>query len=402
MPEQPSPDVSAPVYLDNAATSFPKPDAVYDAVDAYLRHNGAAIGRGTHSASDAASRMVEQCRQRIARILDAESSDRIAFTFNCTDSLNLLLRGIINRGDRVVTTKLEHNSVLRPLHQLRNEADVDVVHVEFDRATGLVDVDEIASELQRRPTRLVVLNHASNVTGVVQPVAEVAEVTHQHGALLLLDAAQTVGHLPFSVRDLKVDVLAAAGHKGLLGPLGTGILYVRPGLEDKIRAVRSGGTGTSSESIDQPSTMPTKFESGNMNAPGLAGLNAATEWLLCEGIDKLHDQAAFQTTRLVAALANISGVTVFGHDNNATPASNTGIVSFTIVNLDSREAATILEQSFNVHCRAGLHCAPLVHNVLGTRESGGTLRFSVGPFTRDDQIDSAITAVQQIAASFMV
>ncbi len=264
---------TAPIYLDNAATSFPKPEAVYAAVDAYMRNNGAAIGRGSHSASDSVTRIVEQCRQRDATILDAESSDRIAFTFNCTDSLNLLLRGFLNHGDRVVTTKLEHNSVLRPLHQLQREMDVDVVHVGFDCSTGIVDTDAIAAEVNRLPTRLVVLNHASKVTGIVQPVADVAAIAHNCGALLLLDAAQTVGHIPFSLQELGVDFLAAAGHKGLLGPLGTGVLYVREGIDNQLRPARSGGTGTASESVEQPSKMPCKMESGNMNAPGLAGLN---------------------------------------------------------------------------------------------------------------------------------
>ncbi|APZ94131.1 aminotransferase class V-fold PLP-dependent enzyme [Fuerstiella marisgermanici] len=387
------------IYLDNAATSFPKPNSVYDAVDKYMRHNGAAIGRGSHSASDSVTRVVGQCRQRLAKILDAESSDRIAFTFNCTDSLNLLLRGVLRHGDRVVTTKLEHNSVLRPLHQLRSSHNVDVAQVDFDPESGLVNVNQLAEELSRQPTRLVVLNHASNVTGVVQPVAEVAALAHKHGALLLLDAAQTVGHLPFSVRDVKVDLLAAAGHKGLLGPLGTGILYVRDGLDGDIVATRSGGTGTASESIEQPVDMPTKFESGNMNAPGLAGLNAATEWLLENGIEDLHRRATEQTERLATVLQEICGVSVYGHNGGSI---NTGIASFTIKNLDSREAATIVEQSFGIQCRAGLHCAPLVHEVLGTAASGGTLRFSVGPFTTDQHINAAVSAVNEIAQSFAV
>ncbi|MEQ9411694.1 MAG: aminotransferase class V-fold PLP-dependent enzyme [Fuerstiella sp.] len=398
MTEQP-PTGSRAIYLDNAATSFPKPDCVYEAVTICLRENGAAVGRGSHTASEAATRMVEQCRARIATVLDAEHVSRVAFTFNCTDSLNLLLRGILRSGDRVVTTTLEHNSVLRPLQALQTEMDIDVAMVDFDSITGLVDPDHVAAKLKVSPTRLVVLNHASNVTGVVQHVREIAAAAHEHGALLLLDAAQTVGHLPFSVRDLQVDLLAAAGHKGLLGPLGTGILYVKEGLEQQLRSMRSGGTGTASESIAQPEVMPVKFESGNMNAPGLAGLDAAARWLLTQGIDRLHDQAVAQTQQIVSALHDFPGIRLCGGSPSTT---NVGIVSFTVDGLDSREVAAILEQSFNIQCRAGLHCAPLAHRQLKTEPHGGTVRLSVGPFTTEEHLQAGIAAVTEIARSLAI
>lgn len=383
------------IYLDNAATSFPKPEEVCAAITDYLTHNGAAFGRGSYAASEEASRIVAQCRQRTARLLTATSSTEIAFTFNCTDSLNLLLRGLLKPNDRVVTTALEHNSVLRPLQQLQSENGVCVESADFDTQSGLVDLEQLRSLINAQKTRLVVLNHASNVTGTIQPAKEVARMAHEAGALVLLDAAQTAGHLPFDVVDLNIDFLATAGHKGLLGPLGTGVIYVKNGLEGQLRPVRSGGTGTQSESIKQPTAMPDLFESGNLNMPGLTGLNAAVEWLSKQDRDELHSRISGQTTSLNDGLRLLEGVTV--HSPAETP--NAGIVSFAIDGVDSREAATILDQSFGVQCRAGFHCAPLVHKAYGTAESGGSLRLSPGPFTKDSDIETAIEAVQQLSSS---
>ena len=383
------------MYLDNAATSFPKPDCVCDAVDEFMRHSGVAFGRGSHAAAGMVSQTVGQCRHRLATILDAESDDRVALTFNCTDGLNLLLRGVLSAGDRVVTTTLEHNSVLRPLEQLRRESGIDVVSVGFDTETGMVSVEQLTAALNQAPTRLVVLNHASNVTGVIQPVRKIAAAAHAAGALFLLDAAQTVGHIPFSVRLLDVDLLASAGHKGLLGPLGTGIIYVRRGLEQEIRSVRSGGTGTDSDSVEQPAQMPFKFESGNLNMPGIAGLNAAAAWILKKGPEAIGERTRQLTSDLRERLAEIANVVTYCPDQEA----NVGVVSFSVGDMNCQEVATILDQSFDIQCRAGLHCAPDVHRCLGTFLSGGTVRFSPGVFTTPSDIDAAVTAVQAIAAS---
>ena len=383
------------IYLDNAATSFPKPDCVYAAVDTYMRRMGVAFGRGSHAGASDAARLVAQCRQRMARILDAESGDCVAFTFNCTDGLNLLLRGVLRQGDRVVTSTLEHNSVLRPLQQLKSELHLDIVHVDFDARTGLIDTSSFVDELNRQPARLAVLNHASNVTGIVQPVDTISAAAHETGALLMLDAAQTVGHLPFSVRELRVDMLASAGHKGLLGPLGTGIMYIRDGLEDEVLPTRCGGTGTDSESLLQPTGMPMKFESGNLNMPGLAGLNAAAEWILQQSVADLHQRILKLSTQLLQSLRAVRGVTLFG----GVDAQNIGIVSFSLDGMDSHDVAAVLDQSFQIRCRAGLHCAPLVHRTLGTTAAGGTVRLSPGPFTSQADVARAAEAVAQLAAS---
>ena len=396
MPE--TTDTTSPaIYLDNAATSFPKPEAVYKVVDTWMRRGGIAFGRGSHSAGNNATHMVAVCRTRVAQLLNAESSDRVAFTFNCTDGLNLLLRGILRAGDRVVTTDLEHNSVLRPLQQLQHELNLDVVRIGFDPISGIVDEATMTQQLTNANTRLVVLNHASNVTGVVQPAESVAAAAHAAGALFLLDAAQTIGHLPVDVQKIGADLLATAGHKGLLGPLGTGLIYVRDGLDAALRPIRCGGTGTVSEQLSQPKTMPAKLESGNMNIPGLAGLNAGVDWLLQHDIAAMHAEVTARVVELHAKLSAINGIQTYG---NPVTTSNAGIVTFTLKDVDSHEIATILDQSFGIQCRAGLHCAPLVHQTLGTSNNGGTIRFSPGPFTTDADIAAAIEAVAQIASAY--
>lgn len=386
---------SQPIYLDNAATSFPKPGSVYEAVNHYMVDNGAAYGRGSYAAGDQCVQIVTECRQRLARLLGVQSPTELAFTFNCTDSINLILRGVLRHGDRVVTTTLEHNSVLRPLEQLKAELQIEVSYAPFDAASGLLDVSQLQSLLQGKQTRLVVVNHASNVTGVIQPVQEVCRLAHAAGALVLVDAAQTAGHLPFRVVDLDADFLAAAGHKGLLGPLGTGIVYVKNGHEAQLRPVRCGGTGTQSESIHQPQQMPELFESGNLNMPGLAGLNAAAEWLLKQDLAEQHKRLTQKTNNLRSRLTAIDRITVHGSEQ----AANCGIVSFVIDEVDSREAAIILDQSCGIQCRAGFQCAPLVHEELKTQIHGGSIRFSPGVFTTEQHIDAAATAVEQLCQS---
>lgn len=384
------------MYFDNAATSFPKPDCVADAVSTYLREIGAAAGRGGYDLATQADRVVSQCRSQVASLVGAHEPNSIVFTHNCTDSLNTVLFGLLNHGDRVVASELEHNSVLRPLEQLRSRNNIEFELISFAPDTGLVDPRELDNALNKIPARLVAINHASNVTGIVQPVKEIIAIAHRHGALVLLDAAQTAGHLPIDVMELDVDFLATAGHKGLLGPLGTGVLYIRPGLETVIAPLRCGGTGTLSESLTQPHEMPWRFESGNANMPGISGLKASTEWLIERGVASIHERTTATISLLKEGLSNIDGVTVYC----PSALTSTGVVSFNISGVDCREAAVILDQTFNIQCRAGLHCAPLVHKVLNTLEGGGTLRFSPGYFTTDDEIEAGLESVEQLAAGF--
>lgn len=385
----------ARIYLDNAATSWPKPPAVYDAVDKYLRENGAPLGRGTYGEAQSVERTVAELRRGLARLLGARDAKQVLFAFNGTDALNIAIHGLVRRGDHVVTTVVEHNSVLRPLRLLADKAEVALTHVECDRE-GIVSAQAIEAAL-RPETRLVVLSHASNVTGALQPVEDVARRVRAHkGPRLLVDAAQSAGHVAIDVDGWGVDMLATSGHKGLLGPLGTGVLYIRPGLEEEVLSFRQGGTGTQSDDDRQPSTMPDKFEPGNHNVPGLVGLAAAVAHLHERGIADVRRHAEKLTAQLLAGLRDIAGVTIYG-PRDAT--KSVGVVSLTIEGYDPQELGSTLDAAFGIQARAGLHCAPRMHAALGTAERGGTLRLSVGLFNTEDEVAAAVAAIEAIAAA---
>ncbi|MBW3541684.1 MAG: aminotransferase class V-fold PLP-dependent enzyme [Planctomycetes bacterium] len=385
------------IYLDNAATSFPKPVEVYDAVDRYQREVGAAIGRGAYRQAFEAQGIVDRCRRRAAEFLGAESPERIVFTFNGTDSLNLALYGLLRPGDHVVTSTIEHNSVLRPLRELRERLGIAVSYVPCDE---FCRVDPAAFQRAMRPeTRLIALVHASNVTGTIQPITDVGELAREAGVLFLVDAAQTAGHVPIDLAKLPVDLLACPGHKGLLGPLGTGLLYIRPGIEERLTSIRQGGTGSKSEDDLQPRFLPDKYEAGNHNALGLAGLEAALQWLTTPQSVSQHRFAEELAQQLRVRLATI-GDSVKVHSYDPEGAHDyVGVVSITVADFEPQDVASILDESFGIQTRAGLHCAPGAHRALGTLAGGGTVRFSVGPFTTSDDIEAAVAAVQEIAAS---
>jgi selenocysteine lyase/cysteine desulfurase len=300
---------------------------------------------------------------------------------------------VLRPGDHVVTTAIEHNSVLRPLATLRERIGIDVARVPTDRR-GIVDAAAFERAITPRTTLLAV-THASNVTGAIQPVGDVARIARRRGALCLVDAAQTAGHVPIDVRQLGVDLLACSGHKGLLGPLGTGVLFVRPEIADRVQSFRQGGTGSRSESDQQPNAAPDKLESGNHNAPGLVGLEAALGWIEAQGglaARRQHEQQLVE--QLLGGLSGLPSVAIHGP---LEAAARTGVVSLTIDGLDPQEAAAILDENFGIETRAGLHCAPGAHAALGTLSSGGTLRLSVGTFTTPDQIAATVTAIGKIA-----
>ena len=379
------------MYIDNAATSFPKPERVYTTVNDWLR-NGMAAGRGSHQGTDETGRMIDMGRSKLAQLLGLSSPSRIIHTLNCTDSLNAVLQGFLKHGDHVVASRLDHNSVLRPLQELKQRG-ITVDLANFDPASGLIDVEQFTRLVSSQPTRLVVITHASNVTGTIQPIQDLIRIAHNAGAAVLLDAAQTAGHVRISMQDMGIEFLATAGHKGLLGPLGTGILCIGDGLESSLRPLRYGGTGTSSELLEQPLEMPSRYESGNANVPGIAGLGAGAEWILKESVERIHEKIQALTQRLMEGLQEIPGVALLSPQHT----QNVGIVTFNIRNQDCREVAMILDQSFQIQCRAGLHCAPLAHRTLGTFEKGGAVRLSPGVFTTDDEIQAVVEAVHAIA-----
>jgi cysteine desulfurase/selenocysteine lyase len=381
------------IYLDNAATGFPKPAAVYEAVDFAQRTVGAAEGRSATRAAMQVHSVVERCRQRAARLLGAESPQRIVFTFNATDSLNLALHGLLRPGDHVVTSVIEHNSVLRPLRHLADRG-VSVAYVSAD-SEGRVHPDDVARAV-RKNTRLVALVHASNVTGTIQPIDRVGEIARSAGAFFLVDAAQTAGRLPIDVARSPIDLLACAGHKGLLGPLGTGILYVRPGIEEHLQSVRQGGTGTNSEDDRQPNRVPDKYEAGNHNVSGLFGLEAALAWLEERTVADVCRHELQLTSRLLDGLADLPRVRIYGPKSIE---DRVGVVSVTIEGMDPQELAAVLDDSFGIETRPGLHCAPGVHRCLGTFATGGTLRLSPGVFTTAAEIDATLGALRQLATA---
>jgi len=380
------------IYLDNAATSFPKPDCVYSAVDRYQRNNGRPVGRGSTDTAIELHRIVDRCRLRAAEVLGATAKEQVVFTFNCTDSLNTILHGFLAEGDHVVSSEAEHNSVLRPLRHLERTRGVEVSLVEIDEA-GFFRAEDVTAAV-RPETKLIILQHASNVTGAVQPVEAVGEFARQQGIAFAVDAAQSAGHLPVDARKLNADFVACAGHKGLLGPLGTGLLYIAPGRESELAPLRQGGTGSRSELDTQPDTMPDRFESGNHNAPGIVGLDAALGWLTERGIDAVRSHELALTEQLVAGLREIPSLRVFGHE---TSDRHTGVVSVVSELYSSDELASLLSGHFQIDTRAGLHCAPLMHRRLGTIEQQGAVRFSVGIHNTADEIDAALDALRQVS-----
>ena len=383
------------IYLDNAATSWPKPEAVYAAVDRYQRELGAPAGRGAYAEALEVGQAVEAARRAAAALIGAEDPRRIIFALNGTDALNLAIHGLLDAAPgHVVTTIAEHNSVLRPLRELEQSGRIEVTRIACN-ASGVVDPDDVRRAL-RPDTALVIITHASNVTGALQSAPEVARLARERGVLCLVDAAQTLGEVPISLTDMPADLLAAPGHKGLLGPLGTGLLYVRPGVEQRLKSVRQGGTGSFSDDDRQPEALPDKYEPGNLNVPGILGLGAGIQWLQQQGLPDVRLRAVELTERLLSGLMGTSGVQVHGP---SSASERVAVVSLTLAGIDSQELAAALDSAYRIQTRPGIHCAPSMHRALGTLQSGGTVRFSLGAMTTPDEVDAAIDAVREIAAA---
>lgn len=394
------------IYLDNASTSFPKPPEVVEAVARCLSDVAGSAGRGAHAGSRRAAKIIDSCRDAVAELLDAERAESIAFTHNATDALNLAIRGVVEpllrRGEavHVVASALDHNSVLRPIELVRSlGASVTIVDA---GENGIVAPSAVCHAI-RSDTRLVVLNHASNVTGIVQRATKIAEACRAKGVPLLLDATQTLGHMTASVRELGVDMLAFSGHKGLLGPTGTGGLYIRSGFEDRVEPLRTGGTGTESESRTQPRAMPERFESGTMNVAGLAGLDAGVRWVMRECARDGYSREVLSIDAFMGVLKEL-GIDEAGRGQGDSPTrglsivgrstpghASVGVFAFLHDSVDVHQAAAMLESEHGVVTRAGLHCAPLA---AGGRS---TLRASFGPMV---SVDDAVIAARAIVEVF--
>jgi cysteine desulfurase/selenocysteine lyase len=365
------------IYLDNAATSWPKPEAVYAAVDRYQRELGAPAGRSVYRQAAEVERMVLDTRRQAAQLIGAEDPSRLVFGSNGTDALNLALHGVLRPGDHVVTTVAEHNSVLRPLRYLEDRREVSVTRVRCD-AVGLVDPDDIRAAIEPR-TRLIVMTHASNVTGTLQPVEEVGRLARERELLYLVDAAQSVGHVPVNVRWIGASLLATSGHKGLMGPLGSGLLYIAPGVERQLEPLRQGGTGTQSLDDRQPAMLPDKYESGNLIVPAIVGLGAGVAYLQKRGLDAVRRHELRLTSLLVDGLRGIAGVTVYGP---VAAEQRVGVVTVSVQGYEPQVLSAMLDAVYHIQTRAGAHCAPLMHAALGTLGQGGAVRFCLGEIGR--------------------
>ena len=379
------------IYLDNAATSWPKPACVAEAVAHCITEVGANPGRAGHHLANEAGRIVYAAREAVARLFGAPDPMRVILGFNVTWALNLVLRGMLRPGDRVVTTGMEHNAVMRPLRAL--ERDGVRVHVVPCAADGTLDPADVAEALEAR-TALVVLNHASNVCGTLLPGADVAAIAHKRGVPVLLDVAQSAGALPMTMDSLGVDLLAFTGHKALMGPMGTGGLVLAEGFDaGRIAPLVCGGTGSRSEQEIQPDFLPDKFEAGTPNVPGLAGLAAGVSWVLERGVEAVRSHELALSARLWEGLASIEGVRLVGP---ADPAQRTGVISFSLRNVSPSEAGLALDENYDVACRVGLHCAPAAHRTLGTFPDG-TIRFGLSVMNTMDDVDAAVAAVAELA-----
>ena len=372
-------------YLDNAATTYPKPASVYEAVLHAMEQIGATPGRAAHRMAREASAVVAGAREKVARLLDIPDPNRVLFTKNATESINLVLKGWLRAGDRVVISGMEHNAVVRPLERL-SAAGVGVEIVPCTRG-GRIDLKAFRNRFQPSP-RLVVLTHASNVNGGLQPVDEVAKVCEEHGVPLLLDAAQTAGGQAISVSDWQLGMLACSGHKGVLGPPGVGILYIRPDLD--VLPLMEGGTGSLSEEAVQPEYCPDRYESGTPNLPGIAGLAAGIDFIAGRGMDSILKHELGLAAILEDELGGLPGIRVLKPDVRGT-----GVVSFVIEGLNPSDVGYLLDAGFDIAVRTGLHCAPLAHRTLGTFPEG-TVRVSPGYSTTQDEIEYFLKSLRSL------
>jgi len=375
------------IYLDNAATTFPKPDSVYDAVLNQMKNFGANPGRSGHRLAIEAGRCIFNAREKISRLFNIDNPMQIIFTSNATEALNLAIKGVLNPGDHVITTSMEHNSVMRPIKSLEG-IGVESTIVQCSKI-GELDSFEIKKAI-RPNTRLIVMTHASNVTGTLLPIEEVGRIAKEENILFLVDAAQTAGAYNIDVQKFNIDLLALPGHKGLYGPQGTGILYIREGLD--VRHFKEGGTGSRSEELIQPDILPDRYESGTPNTPGIAGLLMGIEFIFENGIEKIRRHEEELTQYFIDELKKIPQVIIYGPQDALKQAS---VVSINIGDEDSSEIGYILDKVFNIAIRPGLHCSPMAHKTIGSFEQG-TVRFSIGYFNTKSDIDEAINSIKSI------
>ena len=375
------------IYFDNAATTFPKPQIVYDTIMDSMMNYGANPGRSGHKLALKASRGVFETRQLLSQFFNTGNPMNIAFTYNCTESLNTGIKGILKSGDHVITTSMEHNSVLRPIKHLEN-IGVESTIVKAN-PQGLINPRDIENAIKQN-TRLIVTTHISNLVGSITPIEEIGAIAKKNNIYYLVDAAQSAGVYNIDVKKMNIDILAFPGHKGLLGPQGTGGIYISDDID--MDSLLQGGTGSESSSMIHPNVRPDKFESGTINAPGVIGLGTGVKYIMDKGIDNIRRHEEEITKYFIEGVRNIGGIKIYGPLTDRQGP----VISLNIGNMDSSETTYALDDKYNIAVRPGLHCAPLAHKTIGTLDQG-SVRFSFGLFNTHEEIDYAINALKEIA-----
>jgi len=377
------------IYLDNAATSYPKPACVYEKIAAFLKTHGANPGRSGYRMSVECEKVLDEARNVITKFFGGANPERLIFTLNATDALNIAIKGVLRKGDHVITTHLEHNSVSRPLNRLEHEGFISLTRVP-NSSGGIVDPEDVKRNL-RTQTRLVVMTHASNVLGTIQPIDEIGKIVAGTDAIFLVDAAQSAGVVPIDVRAMHIDLLAFPGHKALFGPTGTGGLYVGEKIEPFLW--REGGTGGDSSSPLQPEEFPFRLEGGTPNTLGIAALAEGVRFVRDQGVEKIRNHEMGLVKRLIEGLRRDDRFIIYG---TLDPSLRVGAVLCNIKGISPQEAGMILDESFDIAVRSGLHCAPYAHKTVGTFPDGG-LRISPGYFNKEEDIDAILRALKEVA-----
>jgi cysteine desulfurase family protein len=380
------------IFLDSGATSYPKPEEVYTFMDHFYRNFGVNPGRSGYDLCMETGELVEETRLMLTRFFNGKDPNRLCFSYNSTDALNIIINGLLEKGDHAITTTIEHNSVLRPLYHLFKYQGVEVDHIPFD-SKGFVDPDDFPKKFKKN-TKLVIVNHASNVIGTIQPIKDIGRFCRENEIPFAVDISQSAGKIPIDIEEQNIDIVAFTGHKSLLGPTGIGGLYVREGIH--IKHTRAGGTGVRSAVRTHLDEYPYRLEYGTMNTLGVAGLHAGVKWIKQKGLENIHEHEMKLTKQLRDGLIDVDGLTLYCQEDLSDHIS---IFLFNVNGLEALNTGTILDVDYNIACRTGLHCAPLVHEFLGTDKIHGGVRFGIGPFNTEEHINTAVQAVKEIVDS---
>jgi cysteine desulfurase/selenocysteine lyase len=377
------------IYLDNGATSYPKPEEVYSFMDHFYRNFGVNPGRSGYDLCLESGEVIENTRKQLAKFFNGKDPKRLCFSYNSTDALNLVINGMLRKGDHAISTNIEHNSVLRPLYHKSTEEGVEVDYIPVD-SKGFLNPDDVKKKFKKN-TKLVIVNHASNVIGTIQPIKEIGKLCKENGIPFAIDASQSAGKVAIDIEDQNVDIVCFTGHKSLLGPTGIGGIYVKEGIE--INLTRSGGTGVRSAVRTHLYEYPYRLEYGTLNSIGVAGLHAGVKWLEEKGMETIHEHEMKLTVMLRDGLKDVEGVVTYCMDDLT---DHIGIFLFNVEGFEALNVGTLLDVDYNIAARTGLHCAPLIHEHIGTMDIHGAVRFGVGPFNTEEHISAAIEAVKEI------